>query len=172
MDDPQMINRSFEQINTYLLSHLNVEYFQRKNVAIVNEKLVGIAQSTLGTVSILGNLAVMYLCSILCSPVSTWVIVWPQYMIKHSNEHCPIKEIHRGNCNAVVYAHRGSRCRVWPVCSGSILFLARHCVSDRCSHWHLRHYIRWWVSLLIWPSGHLRNVTRQDLAGLALWSGA
>jgi len=44
MDDPQMINRSFEQINAYLLSHLNVNIFSAKNVAIVNEKLVGIAQ--------------------------------------------------------------------------------------------------------------------------------
>mgnify|MGYP000915292913 CR=1 FL=1 len=96
MDDPQMINRSFEQINAYLLSHLNVNIFSAKNVAIVNEKLVGIAQSTLGgTVSILGNLAIMYFMLYFMLTRINDMELWLRrnMPLKHSNVSIVIKEI-------------------------------------------------------------------------------
>lgn len=96
MDDPQMINRSFEQINAYLVSHLNVNIFSAKNVAIVNEKLVGIAQSTLGgTVSILGNLAIMYFMLYFMLTRINDMELWLRrnMPLKHSNVSIVIKEI-------------------------------------------------------------------------------
>jgi predicted PurR-regulated permease PerM len=96
MEDPQMINRSFEQINAYLVSHLNVNIFSAKNVAIVNEKLVGIAQSTLGgTVSILGNLAIMYFMLYFMLTRINDMELWLRrnMPLKHSNVSIVIKEI-------------------------------------------------------------------------------
>ncbi|HRD08757.1 MAG TPA: AI-2E family transporter [Saprospiraceae bacterium] len=96
IDDPQMINRSFEQINAYLVSHLKVNIFSAKNVAIVNEKLVGIAQSTLGgTVSILGNLAIMYFMLYFMLTRINDMELWLRrnMPLKHSNVSIVIKEI-------------------------------------------------------------------------------
>ncbi len=96
MDDPKMIDRSFEQINNYLLSHLNINIFSSKNIAIVNEKLMGIAQSTLGgTVSMLGNLALMYfMLYFMLTQVNDMELWLRRNMpLKHSNVSIVMKEI-------------------------------------------------------------------------------
>lgn len=96
VNDPKVIDRSFEQINNYLLSHLNINIFSSKNIAIVNEKLMGIAQSTLGgTVSMLGNLALMYfMLYFMLTQVNDMELWLRRNMpLKHSNVSIVMKEI-------------------------------------------------------------------------------
>ena len=96
IDDPKIVTRTFEQINIYLVQKLKLNILSAKNIAIINEKLMSMAQSTLGgTVSILGNLAIMYFMLYFMLTQINDIELWLRRNVplKHSNVSIVMKEI-------------------------------------------------------------------------------
>lgn len=96
INDPKIVTRTFEQINIYLVEKLKLNILNAKNIAIINEKLMVMAQSTLGgTVSILGNLAIMYFMLYFMLTQINDIELWLRrnMPLKHSNVSIVLKEI-------------------------------------------------------------------------------
>lgn len=94
--NPDIISNYFEQINNYLLTKLNLDILNAKNIAIINDKLMAIAQSTLGgTISILGNVVIMYFILYFMLTQTNDIEQWLRRNVpfKHSNVTIVMKEI-------------------------------------------------------------------------------
>ncbi len=61
IQNPEVINHTFQQINNYLTQHLSLDILSPKNLSSLNNALLGFAQNTIeGTMSSIGNVAIMY----------------------------------------------------------------------------------------------------------------
>jgi predicted PurR-regulated permease PerM len=62
VQNPDQVTAYFQSINTYIIKNTGFEIFSEKNIGLINEQLVKVAQKALGgTVSFVGTVAIMYM---------------------------------------------------------------------------------------------------------------
>jgi predicted PurR-regulated permease PerM len=77
INNPQLINSSFETIHTYLLNQFNVDILNASNLAKIQAQIMPIVQKTIGsTLAGLGNLFIMYLILYFMLTESVSIEMW------------------------------------------------------------------------------------------------
>jgi predicted PurR-regulated permease PerM len=96
VQDPTLVTGTFKQINVYLAEKVHLDIFNEKNISALEEKTLGVVQSTLGgTISVFGSIFFMYFILYFLLTQSNDVELWlrKHLPLKNSNVHIVLKEI-------------------------------------------------------------------------------